>query len=261
MIAVIGPGEIGPKVYETWRATSLGRVTEAIEQRLIFELMGELRNARILDAGCGDGTLVCTAASRGAEATGLDPDPAMLAAARMRAAGAHVQAAFVEGRIEQIPFPDASFDVVVAITVLCFVADASGAAREMARVLRPGGRLVLGELSWWSLWAMTRRVRGWLGATTWKAARFRTARELRSLAESAGLSVSVIRGAVYYPPIATLARILAPLDPWFGRVTTCGAAFVALQAVAAAHSRASRLGSILCSKGRGRRRFIEDAKP
>ena len=187
-------------------------------------------------AGCRDledGALVCTAAARGAVATGFDPDPAMLAAARMRAAGAHVQAAFVEGRIEQIPFADASFDIVVATTVLCFLADASGAVREMARVLRPGGRLVLGELGRCSFWAMIRRVRGWRGAETWKAARFRTAGELRTLAESAGLSVTVIRGAVYYPPIGTLARVLAPFDPWLGRVTTFGAAFVALQALAA----------------------------
>ena len=261
MSGAIAPGQIGPKVYAAWRATPLGRITEAIEQRLIFELIGELRNARVLDVGCGDGALVCAAASRGAVATGLDPDPAMLAAARMRAAGAHVQATFVEGRIERIPFADASFDVVVAVTVLCFVADASGAVREMARVLRPGGRLVLGDLGRWSLWAMMRRVRGWVGVATWNAAHFRTAGKLRTLAESADLSVTVIRGAVFYPPIGKLARILAPLDPWLGRVTTFGAAFVALQAVAAAHSRASRFGSILCSKDRGRRRLIEAARP
>ena len=261
MSEAIVPGQIGPKAYDAWRATLLGRITEAIEQHLVLKLMGELRDARVLDAGCGDGALVCAVASRGAVATGLDPDPAMLAAARMRAGGAHVQAEFVEGRVEQIPFGDASFDVVVAVTVLCFLTDASGAVREMTRVLRPGGRLVLGELGRWSLWAMARRVRGWLGAATSKAARFRSAGELCALAESAGLSVTVIRGAVYYPPIGTLARIFAPLDPWLGRVTTFGAAFVALQAIAAAHSRASRFGSILCSKGRGRRRLIEEARP
>ena len=233
----MAPGQIGPKAYEAWRATSLGRITEAIEQRLVFELLGELRNTRVLDVGCGDGVLVCAAASRGAVATGLDTDPTMLAAARTRAESAGVKPTFVQGCIERIPFADASFDVVIAVTVLCLVADASGAVREMARVLRPGGCLVLGELGRWSLWAMTRRVRGWLGAATWKAARFRTAGELRTLAESAGFSVTVIRGAVYYPPVGTLARILAPLDPWLGRVTTFGAAFVALQAAAAGDPR------------------------
>jgi hypothetical protein len=44
-------GPVGPKAYDAWRATSLGRVTEAIEQRLVFEVMGALRNAHILDAG------------------------------------------------------------------------------------------------------------------------------------------------------------------------------------------------------------------
>ncbi len=223
------PTRIGPKVYNSWRATSLGAVTEAIEQRLILDLMGSLKGARILDTG--DGALVCAAALRGATATGVDPDLAMLAAARTRAEEQGIKAAFLEGRVERLPFPDASFDVVVAITVLCFVAEASGAVREMARVLRPGGRLVLGELGRWSLWDMIRRLRGWFGSATWTAARFRTASELRALAEQAGLSVRTICGAIFYPPIGRLARTLAPFDPWLGRLTTIGAAFIAFYAV------------------------------
>lgn len=225
------PTIIGPKTYVSWRATPLGVVTEAIEQRLIPDMMGQLAGARILDAGCGDGALVCALASRGAEATGVDPDPAMLAAARSRAAIAGDRATFIEGRVERLPFPDASFDVVASITVLCFVPDAAGAVREMARVLRPGGRLVLGELGRWSLWAALRRLRGWFGSSTWKAARFRTATELRALAEQADLSVTAIRGAVYYPPVGLLARALAPIDSWLGGRTTFGAAFIAVGAV------------------------------
>lgn len=228
------PTAIGPKVYESWRATSLGAVTEALERRLVLDLMGDLAGAHVLDAGCGDGVLICAVASRGAVATGVDPDPAMLAAARARASKDGIKAAFLDGRVERLPFPDASFDVVAAITVLCFVSDAAGALREMARVLRPGGRLVLGELGRWSLWAAIRRLRGWLGAATWKAARFRTAGELRVLAEEAGLSVTAIRGAVFYPPVGILARVLAPLDAWLGRLTTVGAAFIAMSAVSAA---------------------------
>jgi ubiquinone/menaquinone biosynthesis C-methylase UbiE len=234
MSMTTAPTTIGPKVYESWRATSLGAVTEAIEQRLILDLMGDLAGVHVLDVGCGDGALVCAAASRGAEATGVDPDPAMLAAARTRADKDGIEAAFLEGRIERLPFPDAAFDVVVSITVLCFVPDASVAVREMARVLRPGGRLVLGELGRWSLWALVRRLRGWFGSATWKAAHFRTGTELRALAKQAGLSVTAIRGAVFYPPVGILARGLAPLDSSLGRVTTVGAAFIALSAVAVA---------------------------
>jgi hypothetical protein len=101
----------------------------------------------------------------------------------------------------------------------------------MARVLRPGGRLVLGELGRWNLWAARRRVLGWLGSQTWKTARFRTASELRILAEQAGLLVTMRRSAIYYPPVGVLARVLAPLDPWLGRITTIGAAFIAMKAI------------------------------
>jgi len=221
----------GPKAYIAWRATALGTITEAIEQRLILELIDQLASRRVLDVGCGDGALVCAAALRGAQAMGIDPDPAMLGAARSHADKAGVRASFFEGRVERLPFPDASFDVVASVTALCFVQDAAGAVREMARVLRPGGRLVLGELGRWSLWAAIRRVRGWLGSATWNAARFRTVSELRALAEQAGLSVMVIRSAIYYPPIGFFARALAPIDSWFGSLTTLGAAFIALGAV------------------------------
>jgi len=81
------PTAIGPEAYASWRATPLGAITEGIEQCLILDLMGDLAGRRVLDAGCGDGALICAAASRGAAATGIDPDPAMLAAARSRVGG------------------------------------------------------------------------------------------------------------------------------------------------------------------------------
>ena len=137
----------------------------------------------------------------------------------------------MDGRIAQLPVGDASYDVVAAVTVLCFVDQASVALREMARVLRPGGHLVLGELGRWSLWAAIRRFRGWRGAVTWRAAHFRTGGELRALVEQAGLRVTAIRGAVFYPPVGLCARFLGAVDPWLGRHTTLGAAFIALHAI------------------------------
>jgi ubiquinone/menaquinone biosynthesis C-methylase UbiE len=156
----------------------------------------------------------------------------MLEAARIRAGSDGFRATFMEGSAEKLPFADGAFDVVAAITVLCFISDAAGAIREMARVLKPGGRLVNGELGRVNAWAAIRRVRGLFRPELWRAARFRSAAELRALAERAGLSVVSVRGAIFYPPAGICARLMAPLDPWLGRRTTLGAAFIALGAEA-----------------------------
>jgi SAM-dependent methyltransferase len=132
---------------------------------------------------------------------------------------------------EYIPFEAEQFDVVTAITILCFVEDAAPIFREIARVLRPGGRLIIGELGRWRTWAAGRRLRAWLGSRLWRRSRFRTANELRHLAEAAGLVVKTVRGAIYYPRWGAAARLLSPIDLVLGQVTTVGAGFVALSAV------------------------------
>ncbi len=220
---------VGPGAYERWRASALGRITERLEEDLIFKLTGPLEGRRLLDAGCGDGRLLALAAARGAKATGLDPDSAMLASARERARREGITARFLEGRIERLPFADGSFDIVLAVTVLSFVADAPLAFREMARVLRPGGRLVLGELGLFSSWAAIRRLRALFGSSLWRAARFLSARELAALTEKAGLELVALKGAVHYPPTALCARLFAPFEPFLEGLLF-GAAFIALGA-------------------------------
>lgn len=121
-------------------------------------------------------------------------------------------------------------DGAVAVTVLCFVADVECAVKEMARVLRPGGRLVIGELGRFSLWAAKRRLSGWLGSRTWRRAHFRTADELRRIASAAGIEVADVRRAIYYPPCNVCARWLAAIDAYLARTSKVGAAFVALAA-------------------------------
>lgn len=101
---------------------------------------------------------------------------------------------------------------------------------EIARVLKPSGRLVIGELGRWRSWVAIRRVKGWCGSPMWKAVRFRSARELRSLVESCGLDVNKTVGAVYYPHIGIAARLLARFDSWCARRTSIGAAFIAVLA-------------------------------
>jgi ubiquinone biosynthesis O-methyltransferase len=187
--------------YARWRSSTLGQITDRLEQKLLFELAGSVVGKTVLDVGCGDGALASELARHGAIVTGLDADPAMIATARRLTEIEATQLQLIEGQVERLPINDAAFDLVLAVTVLCFVRDAEQAVGEMARVLKPGGRLVIGELGRWSLWAAYRRIRGWLGHPTWRAARFRTAFELSELVSTAGLEVAGIRGAAYYPPL------------------------------------------------------------
>jgi SAM-dependent methyltransferase len=224
-------GEVGPDIYAGWRSSTLGAITESLEQKLILDFCEPLSGKTVLDVGCGDGILTTEFRRRGASLVlGCDPDPRMIAKAAARTIAERDAMSYLLGRAEHLPFRDQTFDVVTAVTVLCFVEERSRAVEEMARVLKPGGRLVIGGLGRWSTWAASRRVRAWLGNALWGHARFTTAHELRTLAIAAGLQVDRLRGAVYYPHCALAARAMKPLEPILGSVTTFGAAFIAMQA-------------------------------
>ncbi|MFL6649928.1 MAG: methyltransferase domain-containing protein [Sulfurifustaceae bacterium] len=102
---------------------------------------------RVLDVGCGTGTLAIAAQERAGSAGkvyGVDPSPEMIATARRKAAKAGTDVRFVEGSAEALPFPDASFDVILSTTMLhCLAADVQPRfIREAHRKLKPGGRFL-----------------------------------------------------------------------------------------------------------------------
>jgi SAM-dependent methyltransferase len=108
------------------------------------ELLGSARG-RVLEVGAGTGHNLSSYPAQVDELVLTEPDPAMLALLRRRVERSGSGARVAAAGAESLPFPDASFDTVVSTMVLCTVADADGAASELRRVLRPGGRLLFIE--------------------------------------------------------------------------------------------------------------------
>lgn len=225
-----GIPELTPAVYERWRASELGATTERLERKLICDLIGDVAGKDILEVGCGDGDFAVALAERGAHVAAVDASEQMIIAARKLASDRDVQVDFRVAMAQALPRDDDKFDIVVVMTILCFVKDAAPVFQEIARVLRPGGRLIIGELGKRSPWAVERRMRAWLGSRLWKRGVFRTPTELTTLAKNAGLVPAHVQGAVYYPRWVWAARLLAPYDEWLRRRTQIGAAFLALVA-------------------------------
>jgi SAM-dependent methyltransferase len=154
------------------------------------------RDLRVLDAGCGPGGNGAWLADHGFVA-GLDISPNALRFVQERRPQVPVQAS-----IQELPFASASFDVVVEITVLCSVPDDAATVRDLARVLKPGGVLVLMEPAF----EVLRRAHD---ATVHSQRRYRRG-TIEQLATRAGLRVH--RSTYAYSFLAPPAAILGGVD-------------------------------------------------
>ena len=106
--------------------------------------IGRLVEGRVLEIGVGTG-LNLPHYPRGTDVTGIDLSPKMLAIARERAAGLHLNSELREMDAEALDFPDQSFDSIVYSLCLCTIPDPVRALKEGLRVARPGARMIFFE--------------------------------------------------------------------------------------------------------------------
>jgi arsenite methyltransferase len=117
---------------------------------LVHEALGSSQGERVLDAGCGPGFYVAEILERvGPEGSvvGVDASEPMLALAAKRCEGRD-NVSFEQGDVTALPVPDEDFDRALSVQVLEYVADIPAALRELFRVLRPGGRVLIWDVDW-----------------------------------------------------------------------------------------------------------------
>jgi len=135
------------RLKATWESGDYGVFARYLEPGAL-EFLRRLNlkpSERLLDVACGAGQLVIPASRAGTEATGVDIAANLIEQARRRAGTEGLSAHFDEGDAEDLPYPDAGFDVVSSLVGMMFAPRPERVVAEALRVCRSGGRLVIGS--------------------------------------------------------------------------------------------------------------------
>jgi len=143
------PGMQGLKdrLKQTWMSGDYDRFSRYMEHgaRLFYEQLDIPPGCQLLDVACGSGQVALWAARDGANVTGVDIAPNLIHRAYARAQAEGLPAHFIEGDAEDLPFEDASFDVVVSLVGAMFAPRPELVAQELLRVCSPGGTIAMGN--------------------------------------------------------------------------------------------------------------------
>src|ERR1700722_6306426 len=135
------------KLKATWMAGDYDRFSRYMEPgaRVFYEQLDVPAGCSLLDVACGSGQLALCAARDGANVTGVDLAPDLVQRANARARAERLNARFLEGDAENLPFGDGAFDVVTSLVGAMFAPQPELVARELLRVCSPGGTIAIGN--------------------------------------------------------------------------------------------------------------------
>jgi ubiquinone/menaquinone biosynthesis C-methylase UbiE len=182
-----------PDQYDRWFETPIGLLVKDCEMRLVKELLQPKAGELIIDGGCGTGLFTADMLASGAHVAGLDLSLPMVS----RAAAKFHSMAFspLVSDMSALPFKNSSFDKTVSVTALEFIEDAREAVKELFRVTRGGGVVVVATLNSLSPWATRRKKETEEKETIFSRAFFRSPQELLDLMPLP----ATIRTAVHFP--------------------------------------------------------------
>lgn len=135
------------RLKATWMSGDYAQFAKPMEPGALefLERIDIRPGTEMLDVGCGAGQIAIPAARAGVRVTGADIAANLIEEARSRAEAEGLDARFEEADAEMLPYPDASFDVVVSLIGAMFAPRPDRVAAELVRVCRPKGRIIMGN--------------------------------------------------------------------------------------------------------------------
>lgn len=221
------PLRFDPARYDAWYTRPLGRYCLGLETAAVLRALHPAPGQLLVEVGAGTGRFAAAAAGLGAHVAATDPAPHMAAwAARHGPGGGPVFWAAAWG--QQLPFPSASFNAAFTVTALCFAPEHEAIVREMVRVVRPGGRVVLGELNALAPWQLWRRLKALAPGSPYRRARFHTVAGLRRMLRDGGLEDVRHEALLHWLPLGSpwLLRWAPRVERWGRRLVPGLGAFV-----------------------------------
>lgn len=169
--------------YDAWYQTQKGALVDTLETECAFSLFQPTAGMRVLDAGCGTGNFSLKMAALGATVEGVDLSAPMIGYAKEKAQASSYadQLHFQVGDLYDLPFADESFDAVLSMAAFEFIHEDRRALEEFMRVVKPGGRVLIGTITGNSDWGLEYQRHMPREDSVFHHAAFKTADEMRAL--------------------------------------------------------------------------------
>lgn len=202
--------------YDQRRWTGpIGRYVHDVYERLVFEITPLSESTKLLELGCGTGRLTVPLAASVRHVTALDLSKRMLDVTRRRleVRGIADRVSLIQCGAKKVAFGNGEFDVIVSFNTINHIPGYEEVVYEAARLLRPGGAVVLGYPSLFSLYFPYAMLANFVGKSLRRGVYTKWPRtdRIRNAAEECGLYIDCARGQVHCPPIRNEvgARVIA----------------------------------------------------
>ncbi|MGI6486052.1 MAG: class I SAM-dependent methyltransferase [Tepidanaerobacteraceae bacterium] len=167
--------------YDIWYENKIGAFADIVQTQLAFSLFKPKKGMHVLDVGCGTGNFSLKLARMGLKVTGIDISDNMLKVAENKARAEGLIIDFINMDAHDMKFEDNSFDAVISMAVIEFICEPEKTLKEMFRVVKKGGEILIGTINRDSKWGELYLSKEFRENSVFKYASLKTMDELVTL--------------------------------------------------------------------------------